>query len=364
MAQRERISSLQVVRALAFCGVFLYHAVKAFPGEGLVYDVFSKSAGRWGVSVFFCLSGFLMTFSYWDRAPEHSLKQSALFSIKKIMRLYPLHLIMLFVGAVYLYLNHESIFRIVLRLIITIPLVQTWLPDGYQAVNSVAWYLSVSLFLYFCFPCLLKLIQKNKNNTRSILVIVLIFSIQLLIGACVYQFTALDIKWITYCHPVFRLGDFAIGCLLASLYKSRKHERMDRWKCTFLELFALILNIAVCVFFTKASDDTVWFTYTSLFVPTSALLVYAFSFDRGMVSKLLKNKPVFWLAAISPYAFLIHRLVIHYFHDFVKYVLHVDQINFFFVIFVPFAISVAGVYLYFFLEKVVLRRMRREKMPE
>lgn len=354
MRNRERIGSLQVVRAIAFIGVFLYHAIKTFPGEGAVYAFFAKSPGPWGVSVFFCLSGFLMTFSYWDRTPKYSLKDSVLFSVKKIKRLYPLHIIMLFCGAVYLYLSHESIIRIVKKLIITIPLVQTWLPVGYQAINSVAWYLSVCLFLYFCFPFILKIIIQGKSIMKSIIVIVLIFMLQLLFGFCVYRYTNIDIKWVTYCHPVFRLGDFIIGCLLASIYKNNISEQIDVWKCSVLEIIAIIMNIIVCVYHTVASDATVWFTYTSLFIPSSIILVYAFSLDNGIISRLLKNRVVFWFATISPYAFLIHRLVIYYFHAFVKYVLHYEQISFLFVVIVPFAITVIAVYLYIFFESKVI----------
>lgn len=147
----ERIGSLQVIRAVAFMGVFLYHAIKTFPGEGTLYSIFAKSPGPWGVSVFFSLSGFLMTYSYWNRPPQNSFKESVLFSIKKIRKLYPLHLLMLFFGVVYLMLQGETIIGVLKRLAITIPLIQTWFPVGYQAINSVAWYLSVCVFLYFCF---------------------------------------------------------------------------------------------------------------------------------------------------------------------------------------------------------------------
>ena len=189
--------------------------------------------------------------------------------------------------------------------------------------------------------------------------IVVIFVFQLMIGYCVYKYTDIDIKWVTYCNPVFRLGDFAIGCILASIYKNREHKQMDGWKCSVLEIIAIALSIAVCVYYTTASDDAVWFTYTCLFIPSSVLLVYAFSLDNGIVSRLLKNKVVFWLAAISPYAFLIHRLVIHCFHAFVKYVLHNEQISFLFVIIVPFAITVIITYLYIFFEKKLTKGKKR-----
>ena len=53
-----RIQSLEAVRAIAFLAIFIYHAVKSFPGKGIIYKVLSIAPGAWGVSVFFVLSGF------------------------------------------------------------------------------------------------------------------------------------------------------------------------------------------------------------------------------------------------------------------------------------------------------------------
>jgi peptidoglycan/LPS O-acetylase OafA/YrhL len=105
---------------------------------------------------------------------------------------------MLFFGAVYLMLQGETIIGVLKRLAITIPLIQTWLPVGYQAINSVAWYLSVCVFLYFCFPCLLKHIKEMTKTWIPSVAIVIIFLLQLLVGYCVYQYTSIDIKGVHY----------------------------------------------------------------------------------------------------------------------------------------------------------------------
>ncbi len=354
----ERIESLQVIRAIAFLGVFLNHAVRAFPGEGALYNCLAKSSGRWGVSVFFVLSGFLMTYSYWNRPLQNSFKGSVLFSIKKIRKLYPLHLLMLFFGVVYLMLQGETIIGVLKRLAVTIPLIQTWFPVGYQAINSVAWYLSVCVFLYFCFPFLLKHIKKNEKTWISLVAISLVFLFQLLIGFCVYQYTSIDIKWITYCHPIFRLGDFAIGVFLASIYFNRKivimsEQPISKLLGSLLEIIAIALNVIVCVYNANAPENTIWFTYTSLFIPSTVLLIFVFSLNIGIVSELLSNKLTFWLAAISPYAFLIHRLVINYFHSFTKHIIHYDHVSLL-LITISFVITVIAVYIYQYLEKAVM----------
>ena len=80
---------LQGLRALAFIGIFLSHSdVKALSSSGL---------GAWGVSVFLILSGFLMMVNYYhtDRFSICSVKDNLRFSLKKIMAIYPLHILMM-----------------------------------------------------------------------------------------------------------------------------------------------------------------------------------------------------------------------------------------------------------------------------
>ena len=356
--KNERIDSLQIVRAFSFAGIFIYHAIRTFPGQGVLYEFISKGPGPWGVSVFFVLSGFLMTYSHWNRPPARSLSSSVSFSIKKIKKLYPLLLIMLFWGSLYLFLLGESVLVILKRLAITIPLIQVWFPHDYQAINTVAWYLSVCVFLYLCFPALLSLIKKNTRRGISTAAIIVIFLLQVLAGYYVYHFTDIDIKWVTYCHPFYRFGDFAIGGFLASIYierrnNGRKYNSAIRYSS--LEIIAVILNIGVCMCFTHAPIEYKWFTFTCLFIPTSAILVYVFAQNAGILSKMLTIRPVLWLAYISPYAFLIHRLVIYYFYTFTKKVLDIEHIIFFLIIMIPFLVTVIAVYIYLALDNKIKR---------
>lgn len=76
---KNRITTLQVVRALAFFGVFTSHTnIKCF-----------LSGGVWGVSVFFVLSGFLMVYSYYDsdRVKNANCITCIRFGVPKIRKL-------------------------------------------------------------------------------------------------------------------------------------------------------------------------------------------------------------------------------------------------------------------------------------
>ena len=76
----NRIESLQALRAIAFIGIFLSHA-----GAPIKWIL--------GVSIFFVLSGFLLNYKHSDELLDYSPKGMFKFSIDRIKKLYPLHII-------------------------------------------------------------------------------------------------------------------------------------------------------------------------------------------------------------------------------------------------------------------------------
>ena len=83
MTDKKLISSLQGLRAVAFLSVVLSHCGAPW-------------LGPWAITVFVALSGFLMTCNYYDRPRTvPGLRSVIAFSLQKIRKLYPLHLIMM-----------------------------------------------------------------------------------------------------------------------------------------------------------------------------------------------------------------------------------------------------------------------------
>lgn len=153
-----RIESLQALRAIAFIGIFLTHAGAPYAWPAL------------GVSVFYAMSGFLMTFKHINDELDYSLKGRVLFSLKRIKKLYPLHILTM-ICAIVLNLAviiHAGITlkRLVVlagEIVLNVFLMQTWVP--YSSINfslnGVAWYLSVTMFLYFMFPAIQRFIKRK-----------------------------------------------------------------------------------------------------------------------------------------------------------------------------------------------------------
>jgi len=341
-----RIKSLQGLRVLAFIGIFLSHAI-------------DTPSGGWGVSIFIMLSGFVMVYSYWDKlggVQNPTVKSSLQFSIKKIRPLYPLHIIMLIAALIPYYLipaiqshSMREMAKVVAKLVITVPLIQTWFPVGFEAINTVAWYLSAMLFLYAVFPFILKFLKKDCGVKKAVVMMVLAYAAQFAF-AFVSRYLPLvkNAHWSCYILPLFRLGDFFIGCCLGYCFIKRGNGKINMIGATILEVSFLIMGL--CGMISNTMLDMKWLTFTLVYVPSSAGIVYMLARDEGLIAKLLSTKAFQVAAVITPFAFLIHRQVLHYTEDIYKMATK-QVINPMLLIIVAMVITVALSYLYMWASK-------------
>ena len=308
------IRSLQGLRVLAFLGIYLSHAI-------------DTPSGGWGVSLFIMLSGFVMTYSYWEKAEQFddlTVKSAVRFSVNKIRPLYPLHLIMLTAALIPYYLlpaiqshSMRELAKVGAKLLITIPLIQTWFPVGFEAINTVAWYLSAMLFLYAVFPWILKLLKQDRGIKNAVRMMALAYAIQFAF-AFVSRFLPLlnRAHWSCYILPLFRLFDFFVGCCLGYCFLRRGDRQLGTVGATLLEL--LFLALGFCGMLSNAFLDMKWLTFTLVYVPSTAGLVYVLARSEGLLAKVLSAEAFQTAARLTPFAFLIHRQVLHYCEDLYK----------------------------------------------
>ena len=222
--QKTKIQTLQSLRGLAFMGIFFSHLG------------FAK-LGAWSVSVFFILSGFVMYYSYVNKSLSCSIKDNVLFAIKKVRCLYPLHLLMLIAALVFmvanffLYSDRSSnvIISDILQISLNAMLLQSFAPreEFYFSLNSVSWYLSVSLFLYFSFPFIMSKVKACKSPKAALIKIGILYVLLFVLSGMsqVIGFSKEFQTWLTYINPLFRVFDFVIGIYLGFIYLNKTTSR-------------------------------------------------------------------------------------------------------------------------------------------
>lgn len=306
-----KIQALQGLRTVAFFAIFLSHS-----GIGQL-----GCLGAWGVSVFFVLSGFLMLYSYYPReeTPAFGLR----FAWRKIRTLYPLHLITMLFAAAYAVLTGISVKKTCLDLLLHSTLLRIWVPNEtwYATLNGPAWYLCACLFLYLCFPLILRFFKKLHNRGKVVRLALLLFGAELLLTALTAALGRHDdsawvnTKWLTYYFPPVRALDFLLGCCLGFLYLYRGERKSEKRGLRALGQIAVPLLIAAsCVFYRATSElpITKSFKYGLLFLPTTLLLIWLLADSGTLLSRIFSFKPLAAFGSLTPYTFLIHDVSIKY----------------------------------------------------
>ena len=311
MAARSRLNAIQGLRAVAFAAIFISHA-----GTGN-YD----GLGAFGVAVFFVMSGFLMMLNYLQKETEPLC--GVRFAFGKIKKLYPLHIVMMLFAAGYYLCSGFPALSILRDMGIHTLLVQMWIPHTqfYTTLNGPSWYLCACFFLYLCFPPLLRLFKKRMTKRRAVISLFVLFAAVVAVGAVNHIFGVQNVgnwfnaQWATYYFPPARFLDFAFGCVMGYLFLHRPPKpKKVTLLSTIMELLAAAAVVVALVIYAKKWGilGAVSFRFTTLFVPVSALLLWLVASERGALSFVLSLKPLVWLGNLSPYAFLIHGVVLRY----------------------------------------------------
>ena len=309
---KKRLTSLDAVRTFACLGVMAFH-------------MHLCTFGHLGVSVFFVMSGFLSGYNHLESMDTGhiTLGGSARFAYRKIIKLYPLYLIMLVIpvaGELYGVANGMASLPTMLgKLAANVLLVQAWIPlnEYYFSYNGPAWYLSSAAFAYLMLPLVLRGVKKCRTRRAAVLAMLAIWAGQAVTAYLVegaYSARVADENrvrdfstWFTYVFPVFRLGDFAVGCLIAKLFLMRRENAVSPLLATAAEAGAIALIVLAELCF-----ENFWLNVnsTTLFLPASAALVYTFAVNEGYISKLLTCKLTAFISCISSDIYLIHAVVV------------------------------------------------------
>ena len=345
MESKRYFKTLQILRALAFLGIFFFHTT-------LLPDVFS----RWSITVFLMLSGFLNAVHGCDQEIDCSPVASWKYAARKIRRIYPLHLVMLIIAfALYAYSVKDTVIntlgeRIPIalgKLASNALLISDWGPKSgwwyniFSEYNIVTWYLSLSLLLFLLTPLFLQIMHKLYDSekaktslvTRAILISILIYAITIVINIMLVNRYKDSSMLYIYESPLSRIGDYLIAMQAGYIYWKKRH--LPEHQNTTLSIAIAAIALASSIFLIYAGNlrngllpaSYSWIMNSGFYftVPTVILIYHLATLESTSVIKLDNSKalniiikPFLILAALSQYAFLIHVPVISLIHGILR----------------------------------------------
>ena len=325
---KKSLLSLTSLRFLAALAIVVEHSRPAFPDmqwapASLPYD--------FGVSFFFVLSGFILTYSY-DNFKGPLLWR---FYIARIARIWPLHLATIVICLTLMpshvwFAGQVGDSKLVIGLS-NFFLIHAWVPKvGYFfSLNYVSWSISTEFFFYLVFPFLRTRFEITwKWKAAAVLaVLVLLMSVAVVVGLPSVDMTkTLDISsdGVAYISPFARLAEFVMGMLAALIFLNRnQHARFSPVMATFFEAAAISLVIVgwlTAKYLAGLSMQltggvnawTVYFAHNGA-AWSFAVLIGVMAHGQGLFSRVLSIKPLVILGEASFALYLVHQLILTYY---------------------------------------------------
>lgn len=256
--------------------------------------------GFLGVSFFFILSGFILSYSYKERFDKNIVNKKK-FYIARFARIYPMHFVTMIAALlINLLLNIKDNY-----LLQNMFLVQSFFSDEriFFSLNAPSWSISDEMFFYLAFPFLILL---NKN-VKTLIFITITLTIVL------FNLIGIDKHYWLYISPFTRIADFILGMLVYEFFILLKFSNFNDVKFnTGIEVSSLIIFI---IFFMMHDYVELGYRYSIYYWIPMSLIIFTFSVSgisqqQGVFSKWLSNKYLVYLGEISFCFYLIHLIVL------------------------------------------------------
>jgi peptidoglycan/LPS O-acetylase OafA/YrhL len=309
----SHLRSLTGLRFIAAMEVIVFHCTRweLWPVPPFVRNV--AGAGYVAVSLFFVLSGFILT--YVHAGPNAKPLDKRDFYRSRFARIYPAYAFALALIAP-LFAGHtirtEGIRMLAKSAVAVVLLLQAYVPSLAMAWNPPAWSLSAEAFFYAVFPFVAPRLVRCRRGT-ALFVGVGCYALCLAIPL-LYLYVAPDAPvpptkdsytfWLSALryNPVVRLPEFLIGIIAGRLFidsAGRNWGAGAGW-------LSVAAGLAVATTLTMSPSIPYPILHNGLLVPVFALLIVTLATERGPLAALLSTRPMVALGEASYSLYILH----------------------------------------------------------
>jgi len=325
---KQSLDSLTGLRFVAAFLVVVFHFGNP-PSPQLVHNIISH--GFVAVSLFFILSGFILTYNYMDG--DGRLKTGKReFMVARLSRIYPAYLLAFLVYAPFALQQiatidaHSPWVNTTYFALAALTLLQSWSDATVLVWNEPAWSLSAEAFFYLMFPFVAPFILRLGG--RRLLAAGLLLWLASMAAFAVHQVNPGFDRNFWLFNPLMRLPEFLLGIVLGKLWLTRKPPRVQQLLETHAGWGVVASVAALLALFSIDADESKF--YNGMVAPLLMALIYSLALGRGTVARLLALRPMVWLGEASyslyilhwPLWFAITAFLVNYLPKFSKGALH------------------------------------------
>ncbi|MEV5658328.1 acyltransferase [Streptomyces sp. NPDC052291] len=309
------LPSLTGMRFLAALLVFAFHTTfqTRFIGGDLgdaLSDCFAN-AGFYGVTFFFVLSGFVLT---WSARPAEGAPRVWR---RRLVKIFPNHLVT-FAAAAFLMAAASEVFT-TKGVVASLFLVQAWIPQIQvpNTMNAVSWSLSCELFFYLAFPFLLPVLERL--SARRLWTVAGVLAALTVLVPAVSSWTvtgtplpfiadgslSFEQIWSVYFFPPVRAIEFVLGMIAARLVLTGALPRIGLLPAAVIAVGGYVLNSSVPYLYGVAGTGALWL---------APLVVAATQADVRETASPFRGRVLVRLGELSFAFYMVHGLVVTYGH--------------------------------------------------
>lgn len=368
LGARRRLDSLTGLRFFAAFVVFLFHTgisanpakpsgpINLFADQGVAhwYGLLFGTGGFVGVSFFFVLSGFVLS---WSAKPG---ERARAFIRRRFVKVFPNHLVTWALAMVLFAAAYTSWKAWLPNLFLLHP----WIPDFSVAmsVNTPSWSLGGEMLFYLIFPFLIRPISRMGAGRLwgwAAAMVAGLFLYQLIAVVAIPNDGSNPIipvselqYWFGYFLPVGRMFEFVLGAILARIVLAGKWPSIKPLAAVALMIIGYVASMFVPFQFSL--------NFATLIPIAVMVATFANADMRGLPTKL-RGRFAVWLGNVSFGFYLAQGVTIFYLRSVMDNAQFSTPVAILLLIGLFAATMFVGWALYYFVETPMMRRWSRAR---